>query len=33
MVDNPVTREPRNGLLNVSWRDERKPERPAGSKP
>jgi hypothetical protein len=29
LADNPITREPRNGLLNVSWRDERKPELPS----
>lgn len=28
LADNPLTREPRNGLLNVGWRDERKPELP-----
>jgi hypothetical protein len=29
LTDNPITREPRNGLVNVSWRDERKPEIPS----
>jgi hypothetical protein len=28
LADNPLTREPRNSLLNTTWRDERKPEIP-----
>ncbi|NJN06204.1 MAG: hypothetical protein HC814_07350 [Rhodobacteraceae bacterium] len=28
LADNPITREPRNGWMNVTWRDERKPDLP-----